>query len=31
MLAGETAEQEEQRILPFASDVMPLLDTYIPR
>jgi EpsI family protein len=31
MLAGETADQAEQRILPFASDVMPLLDTYIPR
>ena len=31
MLAGETAEQAEQRILPFASEVMPLLDTYIPR
>ena len=31
MLAGETADQAEQRVLPFANDVMPLLDTYIPR
>ncbi len=31
MFPGETAEQAEQRILPFASDIMPLLDNYIPR
>ena len=28
---GETADAAQQRILPFASDVMPLLDSYIPR
>jgi EpsI family protein len=31
MFPGETAEQAQQRILPFADDVMPLLDSYIPR
>jgi EpsI family protein len=31
MLPGETADAAQQRILPFAGDVMPLLDTYIPR
>jgi EpsI family protein len=31
MYPGETAEAAQQRILPFASDVMPLLDSYIPR
>jgi EpsI family protein len=31
MLPGETAEQAQQRILPFAGDIMPLLDSYIPR
>jgi EpsI family protein len=28
---GETADQAQQRILPFAGNVMPLLDNYIPR
>jgi EpsI family protein len=28
---GETAEAAEQRLLPFAGDVSPLLDNYIPR
>jgi EpsI family protein len=28
---GETADTAQQRILPFASDVLPLLDNYIPR
>ena len=28
---GETAEAAEQRLLPFAGDVAPLLDNYIPR
>jgi EpsI family protein len=31
MHPGETADAAQQRILPFASDVMPLLDNYIPR
>jgi EpsI family protein len=31
MLPGETADAAQQRILPFAGDVMPLLDSYIPR
>jgi EpsI family protein len=31
MYPGETAEAAQQRILPFAGDVMPLLDSYIPR
>jgi EpsI family protein len=31
MYPGETADAAQQRILPFADDVMPLLDTYIPR
>lgn len=31
MYPGETADAAQQRILPFASDVMPLLDSYIPR
>jgi EpsI family protein len=31
MFPGETADAAQQRILPFASDVMPLLDSYIPR
>ena len=26
-----TADAAQQRILPFAGDVMPLLDSYIPR
>ncbi len=28
---GETAEAAQQRLLPFAGDVAPLLDNYIPR
>jgi EpsI family protein len=31
MYPGETADAAQQRILPFASEVMPLLDNYIPR
>lgn len=31
MYPGETAEAAQQRILPFAGQVVPLLDTYIPR
>jgi EpsI family protein len=31
MLPGETADAAQRRILPFAGDVMPLLDSYIPR
>ena len=31
MYSGETAEAAQQRLLPFASDVAPLLDKYIPR
>jgi EpsI family protein len=31
MFPGETADHAQQRVLPFASDVMPLLDGYIPR
>lgn len=31
MFPGETADAAQQRILPFAGDVMPLLDSYIPR
>jgi EpsI family protein len=31
MYPGETAEAAQQRVLPFASDVAPLLDNYIPR
>jgi EpsI family protein len=31
MYPGETLEAAQQRILPFAGDVMPLLDSYIPR
>jgi len=31
MYPGETVEAAQQRILPFAGDVMPLLDSYIPR
>jgi EpsI family protein len=31
MYSGETAEAAEQRLLPFAGDVAPLLDSYIPR
>jgi EpsI family protein len=31
MYSGETAEAAQQRILPFAGDVAPLLDNYIPR
>jgi len=31
MYPGETADAAQQRILPFASDVMPLLNSYIPR
>jgi EpsI family protein len=31
MYSGETAEAAQQRVLPFAGDVAPLLDNYIPR
>jgi EpsI family protein len=31
MYSGETAKAAQQRLLPFASDVAPLLDNYIPR
>ncbi|MFZ0760275.1 MAG: exosortase C-terminal domain/associated protein EpsI [Candidatus Sulfotelmatobacter sp.] len=31
MFPGETANAAEQRLLPFASDVVPLLNQYIPR
>ena len=31
MYPGETAAAAEQRLLPLASRIMPLLDTYIPR
>jgi EpsI family protein len=31
MYPGETADAAQQRILPFAGDVFPLLDSYIPR
>jgi EpsI family protein len=31
MFPGETAEAAQLRILPFASEVTPLLDSYIPR
>jgi EpsI family protein len=31
MVPGETVDAAQQRILPFAGEVMPLLDGYIPR
>ena len=31
MFPGETADAAQRRILPFAGEVMPLLDNYIPR
>lgn len=31
MYQGETAEAAQQRLLPFAGDVLPLLRSYIPR
>jgi exosortase D (VPLPA-CTERM-specific) len=31
MYPGETADSAQQRLMPFVSDVVPLLDTYIPR
>jgi EpsI family protein len=31
MYSGETAEAAQQRLFPFAGDVAPLLDNYIPR
>jgi hypothetical protein len=31
MFPGETADTAQQRILPFASAISPLLDDYIPR
>jgi EpsI family protein len=31
MYSGETAEAAQQRLVPFAGDVAPLLDNYIPR
>lgn len=29
--AGETADDAQQRLIPFASGIVPLLDSYIPR
>ncbi len=31
MVPGESAEQAQQRLLPFAGDLVPLLNNYIPR
>ena len=31
MRPGETADAAQQRLMPFASEVVPLLDNYIPR
>lgn len=31
MPPGESADSAQQRVLPFANDVQPLLDSYIPR
>jgi hypothetical protein len=31
MFPGETPEAAQQRLLPFASQISPLLDNYIPR
>jgi EpsI family protein len=31
MYPGETAESAQRRLLPFTSQIVPLLDTYIPR
>jgi EpsI family protein len=31
MYPGETADTAQQRLLPFIGDVLPLLDSYIPR
>ena len=31
MYPGETADAAQQRLLPFVGDILPLLDTYIPR
>lgn len=31
MLPGENAEAAQQRLQPFAAEIIPLLDTYIPR
>jgi EpsI family protein len=31
MYPGETADAAQERILPFAGDISPLLDSYIPR
>ena len=31
MLPGETAEAAQERLQPFTAEVIPLLDTYIPR
>ncbi len=31
MFPGETPDAAQQRVLPFASAVSPLLDDYIPR
>jgi exosortase D (VPLPA-CTERM-specific) len=31
MYPGETADAAQQRLLPFVRDILPLLDTYIPR
>jgi EpsI family protein len=31
MSAGETTEAAEQRLLPVAGQIVPLLDSYIPR
>lgn len=31
MVAGETSEEAQQRVLPFADSIGPLIDDYIPR
>jgi len=31
LLPGETADDAQERLLPFVADVLPLLQTYIPR
>jgi exosortase D (VPLPA-CTERM-specific) len=31
MYPGETADAAQQRLFPFVGDILPLLDTYIPR
>jgi hypothetical protein len=31
MVPGETPDEAGQRLLPFTRDLVPLLDSYIPR